>query len=89
MIVGDNYVSSGSDEVWFANVLGVLLSRGLDINAVDNKGWTATDYLSNSQVVDRCPHRVQALVQRGLNPGIKDTATSRRRPHSHPRHPTI
>ncbi|KAL6356602.1 hypothetical protein LRP88_10205 [Fusarium phalaenopsidis] len=85
ILVADNYVSSGSDEVWFANVLGVLLSKGLDINAVDNKGWTALDYLSNSQVIDRCPHRVGALVQRGLNTDIRDTATSRRRPRSHPR----
>jgi ankyrin repeat protein len=89
ILVADNYVSSGSDEVWFANVLGVLLSKGLDINAVDNKGWTALDYLSNSQVVDRCAHRVGALVQRGLNADIRDTVASRRRPRSHPRRTSI
>ncbi|KAH7272303.1 hypothetical protein NW759_000942 [Fusarium solani] len=85
ILVADNYVSSGSDEVWFAKVLDLLLSKGLDINAVDNKGWTALDYLSNSQVVDRCAHRVGALVQRGLNADIRDTVASRRRPRSHPR----
>lgn len=89
MLVGDNYISSGSNHVWFASVLDRLLARGLDINAVDNKGWTALDYLSNSQVVDRCAHRVGALVQRGLNADIRDAATSRRRPRPHPRRTSI
>lgn len=70
LLVTDNYISSGSDERWFAEVLDRMLAKGLDINAVDSKGWSALDYLNNSQLIDRCAHRAEVLVHRGLNPDI-------------------
>lgn len=76
ILVANNHISSGSDQVWFADVLDRLLARGLDINAVDNRGWTALHHLANSQVIDRCVTRVEALVQRGIDPHVRDRVAS-------------
>ncbi|RSL45961.1 hypothetical protein CEP53_010526 [Fusarium sp. AF-6] len=48
LLIKGNNLTPDSDEVWFTEVLDLLLAKGLDINAVDNRGWTALHYLANS-----------------------------------------